>query len=78
MNTRKDNNGKAIAAWKALGLAKIQKPLRYIKNKCARVYTDSKGNATTEYVQPYPIAEAQAARGNGKHVHQIALHIANS
>lgn len=78
MNTRKDNNGKAINAWKALGLAKIQKPLRYIKNKCACVYTDLKGNTTTKYVQPYPITEAHAAKGNGGQVQRIALHIANS
>lgn len=78
MNTRKDNNGKALKAWKALGLAKIEKPLRFIRNKCAHVYTDKKGNAKTEYVQPYHHAQQAANAGDGRYVQAVALQLNNS
>jgi hypothetical protein len=78
MNTRKDNNGKALKAWKALGPAKIEKPLRFIRNKCARVYTDKEGNARTEYVQPYNHAQQAANAGDGRFVQAAALQLVNS
>lgn len=77
MNTRKDNNGSAIKAWRALGLAKIEKPLRYIKNKCARVVL-IKGEQMVEYAAPYSAAKMAANAGNGRHVQALALHVSRA
>lgn len=77
MNTRKDNKGKATKAWKAMGLAKIEKPLRFIRNRCA-VTEIIKGETVTKYIYPYATAELMAKRGNGGVVQMMALKMARA
>ncbi len=54
------------------GIAKVVKPLRYIRNKCARTTYTEKG-ASTVYVEPYPEAEYYASKGDGAAVQRIAM-----
>lgn len=61
MNTRKDNNGKALAAWKKLRVGHIAKPLRHIRNR-AGIFSHLISDA-----------EFAANRGDGLTVQRMAL-----
>lgn len=82
MNTRKDKNGVANSAsaqqWRALGVAKIMKPLRFIKARCAVELTNMKGEKETHYTQPYPRMRHLANAGQGRAVQSMALFIQNT
>ncbi len=69
MNTRKDNGGKALAAWKKLGVGMIQKPLRHIVNRDSSL--DEKGNRILGANALAAIGFAN--KGNGLAVQNMAL-----
>lgn len=52
---------------------KIIKPLRYIRNMCAREVPNLKGEKSTEYIEPYPQAKIFAACGAGRLVNALAV-----
>lgn len=68
MNLRKDNNGKALNAWKKLGPGLIEKPLRHIRNRSAS--KTPKGEIV--YKGIFYLASWQAKLGNGALVQRIA------
>lgn len=68
MNTRKDNNGKALAAWKKLGVEHIAKPLKYIIDRTSFV---SKGKV--QLSEAGINAMRAANRGDGLTVQRMAL-----
>lgn len=71
MNTRKDNNGVALKAWKKLGPALIQRPLRKIvRHQSAR---NEKGELVIGINGLRAIGQAQA--GNGMYVKAMARHL---
>ncbi len=72
MNTRKDNNGRAMKAWKKLGHGHIAKPLRHIGNRTNGF--DSKGCIVPS--AQYLDAHAAARAGDGLRVQQIARQFA--
>lgn len=53
--------------------AKIMKPLRYVRDMCAREVSNLKGEKSTEYIEPYPHAKIFAAWGAGRLVNNLAL-----
>lgn len=78
MNTRKDNNGKALAAWKALGPAKVCHPLRYVRAKDSVVTINNKGVREVHYGPSAEFAEEMAKRGLGHMVNRMAMSFATS
>lgn len=68
MNTRKDNNGKALKAWRALGIGHIAKPLRHIANRTNG--RDAKGNVvlSPQYLGAFAASQA----GDGLFVQTMA------
>jgi hypothetical protein len=68
MNTRKDNNGKALKAWRALGPGHIAKPLRHIANR-----TNSRGpKGEIILSDAYKLALGAHKRGLGDMVQNMA------
>lgn len=59
------------AKWKALGPALIQRPLRYIKNKTAKVI-EVEGKQVTQLSREFYIARDMAEIGRGDYVSRIA------
>lgn len=55
--------------------AKVIKPLRFIKEKCAKV-TLKNGESVTEYDPAYHEAKYWASKGQGAAVQKIAMQIA--
>ena len=76
MNLRKDNHGKNLKAWKALGPAKICHPLRYIRFKDSFSTTDEKGVRHIHEGPAIKMADIFASHGNGAAVRDIARTIA--
>lgn len=68
MNTRKDNNGRALKAWRNTPPGHIAKPLRFIASQTNGI--DSKGHVvmSAQYVE----AARSARYGNGLYVQQVA------
>ena len=69
MNTRKDNNGKALAAWKKLGVGHIAKPLKHIIARTSFRTSDGKLIRSIES----DVAQRAANRGDGLTVQRMAL-----
>ena len=67
MNTRKDNNGKALAEWKKLGVGHVARPLRYVKKN---FWINATQKATD-------IASAQVLNDDGSMLQIMALLLAN-
>ena len=72
MNTRKDNNGKALAAWKRLGPGMIEKPLRFIGERTNGRDEHGRVVLSANYLK----AAAHASRGDGLTVQRMALALA--
>jgi len=70
MNTRKDNNGAALKAWKKMGPAHIAKPLRHIA-----IRTNGKDPHTGRIIlsTTYALALNASRRGRGDIVQSMAL-----
>jgi hypothetical protein len=71
MNTRKDNNGKSLKAWRAMGPGLIEKPLQHIGNRTNS--RDTKGNLILS--PEFRHASQAAQRGRGNIVSKIARQI---
>ncbi len=65
-----------LARRKAMGIARVERPLRFIAAKTNTVGKDEKGNATVIESGEFMYAKDQAARGNGLSVQQIAMNVA--
>lgn len=77
MNLRKDNHGRALAAWKALGPAKVCHPLRYIRAKDTEYSVDAKGVRHAHQGPFIQMAEISASHGHGMYVQHIAMGLAS-
>ncbi len=71
MNTRKDNNGKAMAAWLKLGPGHIAKPLRFIL-RLGEYHFSARVKNYYEIRRAKKAALLAASRSNGLRVQQIA------
>lgn len=61
-----NTEGKLVKVLRSnLPIAKVEKPLRYIRAKCIVRYQDNKGQWHTDYTRPYPIARIAARNGDG-------------
>lgn len=69
MNTRKDNNGKALKAWVNMSVGHIAKPLKHIINRDS--WKDAKGNIILG--EDAKEAFRQSKSGNGLFVQKMAL-----
>lgn len=72
MNTRKDNNGRALKAWRNTPPGHIAKPLRHIGNRTNR--KDLQGRVIMS--PQYEMASSAARRGDGLYVQQMARSLA--
>jgi len=68
MNTRKDNNGKALAAWKKMGPGWISSPLKLIAEK---TYSRDENGFSVES-EIHKFARRAAKRGDGETVMKMA------
>lgn len=57
------------------GIAKVVKPLRYLRSKCQRQIIEN-GKRRTVYEAPYPEAEWCAKQGDGASVQRLAMMVA--
>lgn len=78
MNTRKDNNGKALKKWQAMMPGHIAKPLRHIGNRTNRRELDAKGNLQLIKSPEYKAAFLAAKFGNGLFVSKLARQLIDS
>lgn len=68
MNTRKDNNGKAMKKWIATTPGLIQKPLRHIGNRTNGVDLEGRVVLSAQFIE----ARDAANRGDGLAVQRMA------
>ena len=57
------------------GIAKVIKPLRYLRSKCQKQIIEN-GKRKTVYEAPYPESERCAKQGDGASVQQLAMMVA--
>lgn len=62
-----------LARRKRMGIARVERPLRFIAAKTNTVGKDEKGNATVIESGEFILAKHQATRGNGGMVQYIAM-----
>lgn len=63
---------------KAMGIARVERPLRFIAAKTNTVGKDEKGNTVVTESGEFIYAKHQASRGQGRHVQSMALLVAQS
>lgn len=61
---------------KRMGIARVDRPLRFIGAKTNTVGKDEKGNATVIESGEFQYAKHQAARGDGRAVQSMAMNVA--
>ncbi len=64
-----------LARRKRMGIALVQRPLRFIAAKTNTVGKDEKGNATVIESGEFMYAKHQASRGHGRHVQSMAMRV---
>ncbi len=65
-----------LARRKRMGIALVQRPLRFIGAKTNTVGKDEKGNATVIESGEFMYAKHQASRGHGNNVQFMAMNVA--
>ena len=61
---------------KRMGIARVERPLRFIGARTNTVGKDEKGNATVIESVEFQYAKHQAARGDGRAVQSMAMNVA--
>ena len=67
-----------LARRKRMGIARVERPLRFIAAKTNTVGKDEKGNTVVTESGEFIYAKHQASRGQGRHVQSMALLVAQS
>jgi hypothetical protein len=65
-----------LARRKRMGIALVQRPLRFIAAKTNTVGKDEKGNTTVTESGEFIYAKRQASRGHGNNVQFMAMNVA--
>ena len=72
MSTIYINGQPKVVPFSSLPVAKVERPLRYLKAKCIRYSTSAKGEITTYFTKPYPTALEFSKQGVGFVVQYLA------